>query len=364
MIIGRKHLKIGLVASIMFLTATLLRTQSITISSLPFAGIQSLYETDTVTADIASFSLTQPGEAQVWQFDLILDRQAADTLVFTKEIPDSLSHIATLKTVETGSDARPPSTSFYQIAHNALLHTARSDPAQPHRMIRFQKPVPVHPVPLDVGASWQAVTPVEFSDETSQVLSEAIQADATGSLILANQTYFTIRLQVQQTITVDEKIISEKRLYRWIAPYVGLVLEIESDSNESQPHFTQAKRIRRLVISNADEFGCDPSCDPSTLELNDYGLYSNYPNPFNQQTRIPYTLAHDSEITLTIQNILGQTVVQWHDFKPAGRYNQLWQGTDAFNRTSPGGVYFIRLHARPRNGLQPFSATNRMILIR
>jgi hypothetical protein len=72
----------------------------------------------------------------------------------------------------------------------------------------------------------------------------------------------------------------------------------------------------------------------------------NYPNPFNPETIILYTLPAGSEVRLVIYNVLGQHVRELvNAFQPSGQYGVRWSGRDELGRNVSSGVYFYRLHA-------------------
>ena len=91
-------------------------------------------------------------------------------------------------------------------------------------------------------------------------------------------------------------------------------------------------------------------------------LLSNYPNPFNPETWIPYQLAKDAEVTVTISDVSGVVVrelVLGH--KPAGVYHSRaraahWDGRNAFGEKVASGVYFYIFTAGD------FTATRKMII--
>ena len=91
-------------------------------------------------------------------------------------------------------------------------------------------------------------------------------------------------------------------------------------------------------------------------------LLVNFPNPFNPETWIPYQLAKDAEVTLTIYAIDGQVVrrlVLGH--QPAGIYQTrsraaYWDGRNAFGEPVASGVYFYTLTAGD------FTATRKMLI--
>ena len=72
-----------------------------------------------------------------------------------------------------------------------------------------------------------------------------------------------------------------------------------------------------------------------------FALYQNYPNPFNPVTKILYSLARASNVSLTVYNILGQKVATLAEGRQAaGSYQVNW---DARNYGS--GMYFYQLTA-------------------
>ena len=91
-------------------------------------------------------------------------------------------------------------------------------------------------------------------------------------------------------------------------------------------------------------------------------LLANYPNPFNPETWIPYHLATDAEVTLTLYAANGQvarTLTLGH--QPAGLYQSrsraaYWDGRNAQGEKVASGLYFYTLSAGD------FTATRKMLI--
>lgn len=80
---------------------------------------------------------------------------------------------------------------------------------------------------------------------------------------------------------------------------------------------------------------------PSTFEL-----AQNYPNPFSSSTAIPYQLATQGDIKITIYDILGRVVRETlPGVQTAGRYSILWDGRNTHGLKVAPGVYFYSLQA-------------------
>ncbi|GEM_PF-2629931 len=90
-------------------------------------------------------------------------------------------------------------------------------------------------------------------------------------------------------------------------------------------------------------------------------LFANYPNPFNPETSIRYTIPNTASmyaVTLRIFNMLGQeieTLVQQH--QRAGYYEVLWDA-----RRQSSGVYFYELSIW--DGSKKYSDMKKMILVK
>jgi hypothetical protein len=91
-----------------------------------------------------------------------------------------------------------------------------------------------------------------------------------------------------------------------------------------------------------------------------FSLAQNYPNPFNPTTTIGFRVSEPSRVTLTIYDLLGETIATLVDKDLApGSFEATW---DARSRAS--GVYFCRLQARSSDGRAAgtFTQTNKLLL--
>ena len=93
-------------------------------------------------------------------------------------------------------------------------------------------------------------------------------------------------------------------------------------------------------------------------------LLTNYPNPFNPETWIPYQLSAAADVTVTIYDVRGvrvQQVAVGH--QPAGFYTDssraaYWDGKNEVGESVASGVYFYTLTAGE------FTATRRMLILK
>ena len=93
-------------------------------------------------------------------------------------------------------------------------------------------------------------------------------------------------------------------------------------------------------------------------------LLANYPNPFNPETWIPYRLAEDAFVTLTIYDQTGQAVRTTDvGHQTAAVYESrskaiYWDGRNEVGETVASGVYFYHLSAGD------YSATRKMLILK
>ena len=93
-------------------------------------------------------------------------------------------------------------------------------------------------------------------------------------------------------------------------------------------------------------------------------LLPNYPNPFNPETWIPYQLAHDAEVTLTIYDTKGVLVRQFDlGYQRAGFYADrgravYWDGRNNLGEAVGSGVYFYHLRA------DSYSTIRKMVILK
>ena len=93
-------------------------------------------------------------------------------------------------------------------------------------------------------------------------------------------------------------------------------------------------------------------------------LLANYPNPFNPETWIPYRLAEDAFVTLTIYDLSGQvvrTLDVGHRIAAVyeGRSKAVyWDGRNGLGEGVASGVYFYHL------SVGDYSATRKMLILK
>lgn len=75
-------------------------------------------------------------------------------------------------------------------------------------------------------------------------------------------------------------------------------------------------------------------------------LFPAYPNPFNSETVISFSLLHYKEVNIDIYNLSGQIIKNIsHEIYPAGYYKVTWDGTNQKGMVMASGIYLVLLQS-------------------
>ncbi|MBM3242513.1 hypothetical protein FJZ31_40145 [Candidatus Poribacteria bacterium] len=142
-------------------------------------------------------------------------------------------------------------------------------------------------------------------------------------------------------------------------------LEAVSLDREGQKVLESLKRLIAKQLRTADAVGLSTA------------LFQNFPNPFNPETWIPFELAKDADVTISIYNVKGQLIrVLNLGNQKAGVYVSkdkatYWDGRDNFGEKVANGVYFYTLQVEPtgkqstsEGGAGSFRMTRKMVILK
>src|SRR5690554_2193306 len=152
---------------------------------------------------------------------------------------------------------------------------------------------------------------------TEDFIDEAVRINPL--IILASNT------SQQQVYTyVDKEITSNVTYYYWLE-----MSDLDLTSRFYGP-------ITILIDENDES-------SPSILYETE--LVGAFPNPFNPDTNIAFTLAEDAKVTISIYNVKGQKVQTLTDngTYDKGYHTVNWDGKDSNGRLASSGVYYYRM---------------------
>ena len=105
----------------------------------------------------------------------------------------------------------------------------------------------------------------------------------------------------------------------------------------------------------------------TSLVPDTYALHQNYPNPFNPITTLRYDLPEQSQVTLTVFDLMGREISQpVRTIQNAGFKSVHWNGRDKSGKQVSAGIYLYRIQARQTDGgpAGDFVQTKKMIFLK
>ncbi|MDP8201306.1 MAG: FlgD immunoglobulin-like domain containing protein, partial [Candidatus Tenebribacter burtonii] len=109
----------------------------------------------------------------------------------------------------------------------------------------------------------------------------------------------------------------------------------------------------------SETVGVGPATDPNLIPLVT-ALNGNFPNPFNPETTISFSVSQTFLfVNMEIYNLKGQKIkTLLNEILPAGIHSVVWNGTDDNSKKISSGVYLYKMQ------VGNYSKTKKMILIK
>ncbi|RPI13513.1 MAG: T9SS C-terminal target domain-containing protein [Ignavibacteriae bacterium] len=184
--------------------------------------------------------------------------------------------------------------------------------------------------------------------------------------------FMTKKYKIYRAITSETNVIPCDYIYVKTVEFTSITIPEFIDYNVPLSCALTDKTINVRYRISAEDYYFDESVksDIAQFSLNaqglkvdeydfkgnpfKYSLSSNFPNPFNPETNINYTLAVDGQVVIKIYNILGEEVAMLvNEVEKKGLH------TVKFNASQlPSGVYFYQLQTAFYN------ETKRMVLVK
>jgi len=110
-------------------------------------------------------------------------------------------------------------------------------------------------------------------------------------------------------------------------------------------------RLKQLDFNGNYEYSFEIEV---SVALSEFYLFHNYPNPFNPETTIEFSIPRKSYVKLIVYDSIGNNIAILQDgFKEAGYYQIEFNGSNL-----PSGIYFCTLSS------DDFISTKKMILLK
>jgi hypothetical protein len=127
------------------------------------------------------------------------------------------------------------------------------------------------------------------------------------------------------------------------------------------PTFITIKNMKRIndYMTIDVEYILGVSSADNSNDILSYKLEANYPNPFNPETVIKYTIPSEVHVELVVTNVLGQIVtVLYDDMHPAGNYSVIFSAKGGDGSDLPSGIYLYSIKTKD------YRETRKMVLLR
>ena len=139
----------------------------------------------------------------------------------------------------------------------------------------------------------------------------------------------------------DGKVLTSGSLNDTVAVTVGVYGQLDGFTTTEDLYLYGGSYTINFPVGVGVTVALD---DNSGLSPFKYKLNNNYPNPFNPETTIGFSVANDSKVTILIYNILGQKVATLLDGKMnPGNYTMKWKGVSDSGKELPSGMYFYEM---------------------
>jgi hypothetical protein len=261
----------------------------------------------------------------------------------------------------------PPSFTFAEdenLPVNVALYASDIDNANLTLTISGNVNVTVAIVGLDVtlGAllNWNGTEHLIFT--VSDNMGRAIASDSTNIIVSPvndapiissfspEDTTLTLQLNNTQLFSVIASDVDSDISYSWFINEVNQNVSLstfEYQFTQSSTHIVKVAvtdgiaTVEQIWTVSIPVVNDDPSVTPLITRL-----YPNYPNPFNPETTIQYSLKSPGWVDISIYNIAGQLI---RDLKKgieeSGMHSITWNGRDNDNQAVASGLYYVRMRS-------------------
>ena len=201
----------------------------------------------------------------------------------------------------------------------------------------------------EVAATWNiSIIPVELTSFTASVTGNDVKL-LWETATETNNSGFSI----------ERKSDNSQYLEVGFVPGFGTTSEPKSysfnDQNLRTGEYTY--RLKQIDFDGTVNYSDKVSVD--VIAPAEFSLDQNYPNPFNPSTKITFSLAADSKVSLKVFDVIGQEVASLiNQDLSAGVHNYTFNATGINS-----GVYFYRIEATGVNGTE-FVDVKKMILVK
>jgi hypothetical protein len=202
---------------------------------------------------------------------------------------------------------------------------------------------------------------LQFIEDTDSEISLLARKDAESTAMIVYKNYLGAIEKLEYVINnppSDEKKLLAELDQAFCYYKANLVKADKLPQNISYmpKNATEYKEIYNTITNKIMTINDDFDTD---TEISPVPSLSNYPNPFNPETNIAFTLSNESNVKLSIYNLKGQKVKSLISSRfTKGQHSIIWNGRDNNNSDVSSGIYFYKLETDSK------TITKKMILMK
>ena len=203
----------------------------------------------------------------------------------------------------------------------------------------------------------------DLGDVSVPVELSSFTVDATGSSVTLNWRTETetenFGFHVYRGLTEQGDYA---QINKEIIRGAGNSVQVQNYSYEdlnAQPGNTYYYKLVDVNLNGNKAFHGPISVTVATVKPTAYVLEQSYPNPFNPETAIKFSIKEAGKVSLKIYNMQGQLIRSLVDAdKSAGSYSMMWNGTNDQGVRVTSGTYLYTLKV---NG---FETTKKLVFMK
>jgi hypothetical protein len=248
---------------------------------------------------------------------------------------------------DTGSNTNSKSDLIFTVDEEGNLTDYDIDANWKIRIYWYQLEMIIPNIPYTGVMSNSRVRPATLSNRAETSFEKSVR-DREKSLMLDNRTSTSPHLYL-----IGYNLFRDNELIAFIPHFYSSYIDQELADGIYDYHLTAVYEF----INFSEFFESDPTetltIAVETVDIKETSnlpyiteLKGNYPNPFNPETAISFSLNERSNVRLEVYNIRGQRVAMLVDDElPQGEHRVVWNGKTDNGNSVGSGVYFYRLTA-------------------
>ncbi|MFA7288767.1 MAG: T9SS type A sorting domain-containing protein [Melioribacteraceae bacterium] len=163
---------------------------------------------------------------------------------------------------------------------------------------------------------------------------------------------------------IERKSIADPTFKELVTLEKDIVTYIDNVPNANETFTYRIKAVNgdvSSVVSNEFEIKIIMTAVEEIDEIpTDFVIEQNYPNPFNPSTSIRFGLPSDSEVHISIFNLIGEKIAELENGTlPAGTHSVRWNAHNL-----PSGIYLYSINAKSITDGKLFNSVKKMMLMK